>query len=151
MVHSPSHWRILHDSSQYLLSLPFAILQSVLGESRHSRTTLVPTNPHGRPTMPPNWSRAWGNRCMKVYWSMLERVTRSLPRDSSFQRYTAFQLIHNFRAWNWIIQDFKHACEAAGQSVTLRYQEGYDHGYYFISSFIKEHISYHHKALTSTK
>ena len=33
------------------------------------------------------------------------------------------------------------------QSLTLRMQEGYDHSYHFIASFIGEHIAYHAKAL----
>ncbi|MGY1426322.1 S-formylglutathione hydrolase [Lysobacter sp. A289] len=39
------------------------------------------------------------------------------------------------------------ACEAAGHPLTLRLQPGYDHSYYFIASFIGEHIAYHAKAL----
>ncbi len=38
------------------------------------------------------------------------------------------------------------ACLAAGQPLTLRRHEGYDHGYYFISTFIADHIA-HHAAL----
>jgi len=39
------------------------------------------------------------------------------------------------------------ACEAASHPITLRMQEGYDHSYYFIASFIGDHIAYHAKAL----
>ena len=39
------------------------------------------------------------------------------------------------------------ACEAAGHPLTLRVQPGYDHSYYFISSFIGEHIAHHAAAL----
>jgi S-formylglutathione hydrolase len=35
------------------------------------------------------------------------------------------------------------ACEAAGQKVTLRLQPGYDHSYFFIASFIADHIAWH--------
>ncbi|HRP72456.1 MAG TPA: S-formylglutathione hydrolase [Luteimonas sp.] len=41
------------------------------------------------------------------------------------------------------------ACEAAGHPLTLRLQPGYDHSYYFIASFIGEHIAHHAKALRS--
>ncbi|NSY39359.1 S-formylglutathione hydrolase [Leisingera sp. ANG59] len=37
----------------------------------------------------------------------------------------------------------KRACDAAGQPLTLRIQEGYDHSYYFISSFMADHIAWH--------
>lgn len=40
------------------------------------------------------------------------------------------------------------ACASAGVSLTLRQHEGYDHSYYFISSFMKDHIAWHAKRLT---
>ena len=41
----------------------------------------------------------------------------------------------------------REACDAAGHPLELRLQPGYDHSYYFISSFIGEHIAWHAKAL----
>jgi len=35
------------------------------------------------------------------------------------------------------------ACAAAGQPATIRKQPGYDHSYYFISSFMAEHVGWH--------
>ncbi|MBJ7416086.1 MAG: S-formylglutathione hydrolase [Niveispirillum sp.] len=35
------------------------------------------------------------------------------------------------------------ACAKAGISLTLRLQEGYDHSYYFISSFMEDHLRWH--------
>ena len=43
-----------------------------------------------------------------------------------------------------LLQD---ACIAAGHPLTLRLQPGYDHSYYFIQSFIGEHIAHHATAL----
>ena len=37
----------------------------------------------------------------------------------------------------------EQACAAAGQPLTLRRHAGYDHGYFFIQSFIEEHIAHH--------
>jgi len=39
------------------------------------------------------------------------------------------------------------ACGAAGHPMTLRLQPGYDHSYYFIASFIADHIAHHAAAL----
>ena len=39
------------------------------------------------------------------------------------------------------------ACDKAGHPLTLRMQPGYDHSYYFIASFIGEHIAHHARAL----
>ncbi len=38
---------------------------------------------------------------------------------------------------------FEAACKDAGQKLTLRRHEGYDHGYYFISTFIEDHLRHH--------
>ena len=38
---------------------------------------------------------------------------------------------------------FKQACAEVAQSLTLREHEGYDHGYYFIQSFIDDHLQFH--------
>ena len=35
------------------------------------------------------------------------------------------------------------ACRDAGQPLTLRRQEGYDHGYFFISTFMEDHLRHH--------
>jgi S-formylglutathione hydrolase len=41
----------------------------------------------------------------------------------------------------------QQACAAAGHPLELRMQPGYDHSYYFIASFIGEHIAHHAAAL----
>lgn len=35
------------------------------------------------------------------------------------------------------------ACAAAGMPLTLRLQPGYDHSYYFVSTFLAEHVAWH--------
>ena len=42
---------------------------------------------------------------------------------------------------------FEKACKVSGRSLTLRQHKNYDHGYYFISSFISDHILHHLKLL----
>jgi len=44
-------------------------------------------------------------------------------------------------------QVFEQACVAVNQPINLRYQEGYDHSYYFIASFIEDHIRHHANSL----
>jgi S-formylglutathione hydrolase len=41
---------------------------------------------------------------------------------------------------------FVAACHAVGQPVTLRMHEGYDHGYFFIQTFIEDHLRHHANA-----
>jgi S-formylglutathione hydrolase len=38
---------------------------------------------------------------------------------------------------------FQTACDAVGQPLTLRRHADYDHGYYFIASFVDEHLQHH--------
>lgn len=42
----------------------------------------------------------------------------------------------------------ERACADAGIALTLRRQEGYDHSYYFISTFMAEHLRWHAERLT---
>jgi S-formylglutathione hydrolase len=42
---------------------------------------------------------------------------------------------------------FAQACGEAGQSLTLRMQPGYDHSYWFIQTFIEDHLRHHAAAL----
>jgi S-formylglutathione hydrolase len=44
---------------------------------------------------------------------------------------------------------FEAACRKVGQALTLRRQAGYDHGYYFISSFVEDHLRHHARLLDS--
>lgn len=41
------------------------------------------------------------------------------------------------------------AAEQANFPMQIRYQDGYDHSYFFIASFIEQHIAFHHKHLTA--
>jgi len=42
----------------------------------------------------------------------------------------------------------KDACREAGQRLTYRERAGYDHGYYFVSTFIADHLRFHAAALS---
>ena len=39
------------------------------------------------------------------------------------------------------------ACAAAGQPLELHLRDGYDHSYWFIASFVEEHLRHHARAL----
>jgi S-formylglutathione hydrolase len=42
---------------------------------------------------------------------------------------------------------FESACAQAGQRLELRRHAGYDHGYYFISTFMEDHLRFHRENL----
>ncbi len=47
-------------------------------------------------------------------------------------------------------QLFEKAAREVGYPLTLRRHEGYDHGYYFISTFMEDHLVHHAKLLSGT-
>lgn len=49
------------------------------------------------------------------------------------------------------VDAFAAACAQAGQPLTLRKHEGYDHGYYFISTFMEDHLAHHARVLGAAK
>ncbi len=56
-------------------------------------------------------------------------------------------LADKFLAEQLLPHRFEAACLAIGQPLTLRRHAGYDHGYYFISTFIEDHLAHHGQAL----
>ncbi|MFC3302362.1 S-formylglutathione hydrolase [Parvularcula lutaonensis] len=53
-------------------------------------------------------------------------------------QFLAEQLLHGI---------FEDAARTAGQAYTLRRQPGYDHSYYFISTFMDDHVRHHRQEL----
>ncbi|MDW5442079.1 S-formylglutathione hydrolase [Polaromonas sp. SM01] len=43
---------------------------------------------------------------------------------------------------------FEAACAKAGQALQLRWHTGYDHGYYFIATFMADHLNHHARQLS---
>jgi len=46
---------------------------------------------------------------------------------------------------------FEEACAKVGQRLTLRNHAGYDHGYYFIASFVEDHLRLHSRILNGSE
>jgi S-formylglutathione hydrolase len=83
---------------------------------------------------------------------------------SAWSEYDASELIRRERYADTILVDqgtadkflaeqqllpekFAEACRASGTRLELRYRDGYDHGYYFISTFMEEHLQFHAERL----
>jgi S-formylglutathione hydrolase len=58
-------------------------------------------------------------------------------------------LSDKFLAEQLHVDGFESACRDAGQSLTLRRHAGYDHGYFFIASFVEDHLRFHADALNA--
>ena len=56
-------------------------------------------------------------------------------------------LADKFLAEQLYPEAFEEACRAVGQPLELRRHPGYDHGYYFISTFIEDHLRFHRRNL----
>jgi len=67
------------------------------------------------------------------------------PQPILFDQGTADAYLENQLFTN----TFQQACELANQPLILRYQQGYDHGFYFVATFIEDHIRHHAQILYS--
>ena len=92
----------------------------------------------------------WGNKAFSNYLG---------PDQESWKRYDASELVRSCGDGPKILIDqgladgfleqelhphlFEAACADAGRAVTLRRHPGYDHGYYFIASFVEDHLKHH--------
>jgi len=97
----------------------------------------------------------WGQKAFKGYLG---------DDQTSWMQYDATELVANPSKANILIDQgaddnflaehlrpkiFAEACAKSGQATTLRIQEGYDHSYYFIASFIEDHLRHHSEGLGS--
>lgn len=70
---------------------------------------------------------------------LMQRAQRPFPGDILVDQGEA----DKFLAEQLYPDDFAAACAAAGQPLRLRRHPGYDHGYYFIQTFIEDHLLHH--------
>lgn len=98
----------------------------------------------------------WGQKAFKGYLGADQQAWKAY--DSCELIKTASEnlplLIDQGDADNFLQEQLKpealvNACKEANYPLTLRYQTGYDHSYYFIASFIEEHLRFHAKALNN--
>lgn len=93
----------------------------------------------------------WGEKAFARYlgadretwkpYDACELVARGerFPGEILIDQGTADPFLHETLRPEW----FDAACREAGQPLRLRMQQGYDHSYYFIASFIEDHLRHH--------
>lgn len=100
----------------------------------------------------------WGQKAFKAYLG---------DDPQAWAEYDATQLVGKMPSGAHILIDqgekdgflaeqlkpelFAQACASVGQPLTLRMQPGYDHSYFFIATFIEDHLRWHAKQLASTR
>ena len=98
----------------------------------------------------------WGEKAFSHYlgddratWAAHDASELMRRRSTPFPRGILIDqgMGDKFLAQQLLPERFEAACEAARQPLTLRRHAGYDHGYYFIASFIEDHLAFHSKNL----
>ncbi len=100
---------------------------------------------------------AWGRKALPRYlgedpsaWKAYDAVElmsaagRALFPEILIDQGLADKFLHQSQL---LPELFEAACAASGQPLRLRRHAGYDHGYYFISTFVEEHLRFHAAAL----
>lgn len=93
----------------------------------------------------------WGDKAFNGYLGSDKNLWKeydSCELLNQGKKHPAPILIHQgtqdeFLEKQLLSDNFKKAAEMSGQGHHLKMSEGYDHSYYFIASFIEEHIKFH--------
>jgi S-formylglutathione hydrolase len=92
----------------------------------------------------------WGQKAFTGYLGVDQEAWRAYDATELVARGTfpGTILIDQGSADPWLAQQlmpekFAAAAARSGQSLNLRMQAGYDHGYYFIQTFIADHLRHH--------
>lgn len=99
---------------------------------------------------------SWGIKCFNTYlgpdqeawkdYDATELVKRQPRKDVKI-------LIDQGSKDEWmkflVPQNFVEACQQVGQPLEFKEQDGYDHGYFFVSTFIERHMEYFSSTLRS--
>lgn len=92
----------------------------------------------------------WGEKCLGAYLgddknAWLDHDACELVKRQSTDAHILIDVggSDEFEDPYLMSSRFVDACDAASQKLTHRVQDGYDHSYYFVSSFMADHIAHH--------
>ena len=98
---------------------------------------------------------AWGEKAFSHYlgeareeWLAHDAVALIQSKGALFSEVLVDQGLADQFYYQLHPQLLQQACAEVGQKLTLRQHESYDHGYYFIQSFIDDHLQFHAAKLT---
>ncbi|AUT03726.1 S-formylglutathione hydrolase [Nostoc sp. CENA543] len=92
----------------------------------------------------------WGQKAFQGYLGSNQETWRAYDASELVQQVGFHSAIlidqgtaDKFLEVQLLTDVFAQACKTVNQPLNLRYQAGYDHSYYFIASFIEDHIRHH--------
>ncbi|WP_296283117.1 S-formylglutathione hydrolase [uncultured Acinetobacter sp.] len=92
----------------------------------------------------------WGEKAFSNYlgndrseWARHDATQLLLAKGQLFDEVLIDQGVNDQFYSQLNPEKYQQACNQVGQKLTLRFQEGYDHGYYFIQSFMDDHLQFH--------
>ena len=92
----------------------------------------------------------WGQKAFSTYLGEDQAAWRDYDASELMRRATQFvpAKVDQGEADNFLVEQLKPealqtAAKASGYPLELNLHEGYDHSYYFIASFIEEHLRFH--------
>ena len=143
-------------------SLPVSQLKSVFGHSMggHGALTIALNNPARyasvsafAPIVSPTQC-PWGQKALALYlgndpavWQRHDTVALIRAGAQQLPMLIDQGLSDNFLASQLKTELLEAALQETGYQAEVRYQAGYDHSYYFIASFIEDHLRFHARYL----
>lgn len=107
---------------------------------------------------PTNPDCKWGNKALAGYLGEDKETWKEYDSCELMRKYTGPKvpmLVDQGGADNFLSElmpkNLEAAATEAGYPLTLRMHEGYDHSYFFMSTFIDEHIVFHATELTAAE
>jgi len=98
----------------------------------------------------------WGHKCFGGYLGPDKEAWKEYDATELVKKYNGPPLevlidqgaSDSFLTENQLLPEkFVEACAESKMPVVMRMQEGYDHSYFFVSSFMEEHFAHHSKLL----
>ena len=143
-------------------NLPVSPLKSVFGHSMggHGALTIALNNPDRyasvsafSPIVSP-MRCPWGQKALGLYlgnnadaWQRYDTVALIRAGAKQLPMLVDQGLADNFLATQLKTELLEAALQDTGYKAEVRYQAGYDHSYYFIATFIEDHLRFHARYL----
>jgi S-formylglutathione hydrolase len=116
-------------------------------KNQHAYTSISAFAPIVSPSQCP-----WGEKALTAYlgddknpWKQVDacEILNELGRQTTLPILIDQGLDDDFYLSQKLTKPFEECCLEQGVAAQIRYHPHYDHSYYFIASFIEQHLSFH--------